>query len=80
MIVFSHFREEKGKKEIKALQKQLQDVKKQAETDLQVRALSTGHLARGKPVSKLASAAQELALGEPMSIHMEPSVRSIEVE
>lgn len=58
MIVFSHLREEKGKKEIKALQKQLHDAKKQTGQDLQVRALSTGHLARGKPVRKLASAAQ----------------------
>lgn len=80
MIAFSHFREEKGKKEIKALQKQLQDVKKQTDKDLQVRALSTGHLARGKPVRKLASAAQGLALGEAMAIHNEPPLRSAEVE
>lgn len=56
------FREEEGKKEIKSLQKQLQDVKKETEIELQVRLLNTGHRARGKCVSKLAPAAQELAL------------------
>lgn len=56
------FREEEGKKEIKSLQKQLQDVKKETEIELQVRWLNTGHHARGKCVSKLAPAAQELAL------------------
>lgn len=40
------FREEEGKKEIKSLEKQLQDVKKQTEIELQVRSLSTGHHAR----------------------------------
>lgn len=42
------FREEEGKKEIKSLEKQLQDVKKQTEIELQVRTLSTGHQARGE--------------------------------
>lgn len=47
------FREEEGKKEIKSLQKQLQDVKKETEIELQVRLLNTGHLARGSVLASL---------------------------
>lgn len=46
------FREEEGKKEIKSLQKQLQDVKKETEVELQVRLLNSGHHTKGKSTSR----------------------------
>lgn len=42
------FRAEEGKREIKSLEKQLRDVKKEMEVELQVRSLSAKHCARGE--------------------------------
>lgn len=52
------FRDEELKTEIKALEKQLRDVKKETETELQVRSVNNGHHAGGKPVSEVTSAAR----------------------